>query len=122
MNEIEKQGPVNEEAFVNKARTLLEQSEQNLDNETLAGLRQARLTALHKQSPLRVSWLLPAGGLVATATIAIVIGMNILTNDLSEHEIPDAFADIELITSSDNLEFFEQLEFYAWLEEQEKSG
>ena len=104
-----------EKAFVDKARSLLEKSTTDLDSDTLRSLKQARMKALDSQTPVRKNWLIPVGGLAVTASLVAIISINVFTTNLEVNELPDALNDIELLTATDSLEF------YAWLDEQNKS-
>ncbi|NOX43491.1 MAG: DUF3619 family protein [Gammaproteobacteria bacterium] len=112
---------------VSKAKSILDDAAENLDEKTLARLRQARMQALESVTDSKgVNWMLPAGGFAAIATVAVlsvsIWSANWSTNwstNMVERELADAFNDIDLLTSTESLEFYEELEFYAWIDEQD---
>lgn len=135
MSEFNKEDQV----FLDKAKSVLDENVDDLDTDTLARLRQARQQALDSTSgkantkwassaggqlvaaTSRATWILPAGGLAVAATVA-VLTVNVWTTKPIESEITVAFNDIDLLTSSESLEFYEELEFYAWLDEHDANG
>lgn len=111
-----------DEAFINKAKSLLDDAADNLDEKTMSRLRQARIRALESaKDGASINWMIPASGLAAVATVS-VLTISIWTAKPVEHELADAFNDIELLTSTESLEFYEELEFYAWIDEQNAKG
>ncbi len=111
-----------DKALMKRASSLLDDAAENLDEKTLASLRQIRRKALDSATQSTgVNWMLPAGGFAAIATVAIV-SVSIWTANPIEDELTHAFSDIELLTSSESLEFYEELEFYAWIDEQDAKG
>jgi anti-sigma-K factor RskA len=101
--------------LVQKIKQTLDQ--QTLDADTSRQLAQAREKALQQPQPFwRMSYVVPA--MVMASVVAIAI---LLTQQLpgqSTQFSPDSIEAIEILSSSDELEMFENLEFYAWLEEQ----
>jgi anti-sigma-K factor RskA len=101
--------------LVQKIKHTLDQ--QTLDADTSRQLAQAREKALQQPQPFwRMSYVVPA--MVMASVVAIAI---LLTQQLpgqSTQFSPDSIEAIEILSSSDELEMFENLEFYAWLEEQ----
>ena len=126
----------------------LDRSAEALDPEILSQIRAARYKALEGKGPGILHWALPAGG-IAVAAIAVFVSFNlltgpeerviprladnlavtdtiepekntILTEKIAEREIePDQIELVEIFCSDEQLEFFENLEFYAWLAENE---
>ncbi|HIM07437.1 MAG: DUF3619 family protein [Gammaproteobacteria bacterium] len=113
----------NEDKFESNIRQGLDEAVDTLDANTLSRIRQIRTQAVEKEKikteGLQLNWLfnkqrLFVGGL-ATACVMVLAMMLLFNSPTSIQTIPEE--DIELISSSDNLEFFEDLEFYEWLEE-----
>lgn len=88
-----------------------------LEQSTLDRLSAIRKEALDqfssRQDKQFSSWLLP-GGAVAFATVA-VIAVSLYLHQPWEKIPGTALDDIELLTSADKIELYEELEFYSWL-------
>lgn len=92
---------------------------QDLDTETSKALRAAREHALEQQPAARVPGWLPSTAVACLLLVAVAF-LALKTDDSSE--LPQISADeIAVITSEDELELFEELEFYIWLEGNEKT-
>ena len=108
-----------DQAFVSAAKSVLDRSAQELDGETIARLHRTRRHALEAR-PQRAPWVVWAGGLAA-ACVALVVGA--LWWAEPSQTVPVAgLEDIELITSADNLELYEDLDFYRWLADAGSAG
>lgn len=114
-------------AWVDRARELLDASARDLDATALSRLGRARQTALdlHRPHPARV-WLLPAG-LASACALLLVVGVW-LPHRRGEPAQPSPVAstaragDNDPLTRDASLEFYQDLEFYAWLDAQDKGG
>lgn len=113
---------MNENDFLKKVKTQLDEQTEHLDAATLSKLNQSRQAALAQLQPrghrLKQKWL-PASGLVAAVLLTSVFMFR------SEEIIPNGeqgIDDIEIIASNDNLELYEQLDFYMWLLEENNSA
>lgn len=114
MNDHEK-----EKRFAETAKHLLNAQIQVLDDRTLAHLRAGRYRALC-QTKRSVFWLWPATG-IAVACAGILAFYLFLKDPVKKEVIAD-LEDIELLASSESIEFYDNLEFYGWLEEEEGAG
>lgn len=87
-----------------------------LDANTLSKIRQIRAQAIEKADTKKQNhWQgILVGGLATTCVMVLAV-MMLLNSPTSIEPVP--VDDLELISSSDNLELFEDLEFYEWLEE-----
>ena len=124
MNESE-----NIESYI---KSQLDQSIQNLDAATVSKLNQARHKALDnigKKSPY-YQWLLPAGSF-AIMLLVVSLQFNPFVSSVDDMSTPPSMAgvglveeqfnvlgDLEILASSEDLDLYEDLEFYAWLEEE----
>lgn len=108
------------DALTEKITQSLNQQAEAIDTATLSRLQQARTTALeqadNKQQfiPAKALW---AGGLMTFAALSIIMIMmwpaaDTLTPDLGNH-----IADITLITDQDDMELYDDLDFYLWLDQ-----
>jgi hypothetical protein len=115
-----------ENSWLAQAKAMLDQSADGLDAATLSRLNRARQAALAQRAPPR-RWLLPAGMAAASVLVlAALIGRGYLPSVVpGAQEFPltaktAASSDIDLVSSDDSLEFYQDLEFYAWLDAQEQ--
>jgi hypothetical protein len=95
----------------------LDDSVDALDANTLSRIRQVRAQAVDRSEARHVNWSRFFVGGFATACVMVLAVVLLLNSPTSIHPIPVPVDDMELISSSDNLELFEDLEFYEWLEE-----
>lgn len=114
---------MNEEKLRNLAKRRLDQSTDQLDEKILSRLKTARREAVAKASashPLS-GWLMPMGGLIATAaTVALVVSLWVVNPQ--QVDVLPVLDDMSLLSGSEDLEFFEELEFYQWLEDEKHVG
>ncbi|HYM35216.1 MAG TPA: hypothetical protein VET48_07435 [Steroidobacteraceae bacterium] len=102
--------------FEQRAQALLRDSAERIDGRTRSRLTQARHAALdaireRQKNPLR--WFAPVGA-IATAAVVAMIVMNPMRHPLVDPTIAAA-DELEIVTSEDSLEFYRDVEFYAWL-------
>ena len=85
--------------------------------------RQAALAQLHKPawSPLvrPGSWLTAGGALAACVMVALLLRQGTVSPDIPTYAPVE---DFEIILSEGDLELYEDLEFYAWVELQAELG
>ncbi len=104
-------------------RQSLDESVDALDANTLSNIRQIRAQALDKVGKKArkkaegrdINWQRYLFGGLATACVMVLAVVLLLNSPSSMQPVP--VDDMELISSSDNLELFEDLEFYEWLEQ-----
>jgi hypothetical protein len=111
--------------FLNAAKRALDEAEQNLDRGTLARLRAARREAIEqglRRAPrLRPGWLLPVGGFATAAIVFAVAGL-LWFSAPNPVLVQANLSDIELLTANENPEFFADLDFYDWLDNDSDAG
>lgn len=119
-------------AWTQKAKAQLDASAQNLDAATLSrlnGARQAALAQRHRHR-LVVGWLLPTG--LASACV-LLLAFGVWQTRVPPHHEPTSVVthqevgvfqadDMEMVDGDDNLDLYQNLEFYAWLDAQERDG
>ncbi|MDH3636476.1 MAG: hypothetical protein OES20_17405 [Gammaproteobacteria bacterium] len=89
--------------------------QQTLSAETRDALHAARLAALDHGSRKPLPGWIPA---TALASIALVVIGAFLYRGINEFELPQVAADeLAILTSEDELELLEELEFYVWFDE-----
>ena|SRR5215831_18036144 len=104
--------------FEERTQILLQESAEHLDGHTRSRLTQARYAALDalKQPPTHLwRWVAPLSGATATAIIAAVLFFNPTHHsaDVNAGVVAD---ELEMMTSEDSLDFYRDVEFYAWLD------
>jgi len=105
-----------DQKLIQHVREVLDESVANIDAATLSRIRQARARALAQRPTRSTDWFGLLSGAVATACVMVFAVIIILQSPATP---TTAAEDIDLISSSDNLELFEELEFYEWLEDYE---
>jgi hypothetical protein len=125
MNELDDHG------WVSRTKVLLDESAEGLDAATLSRLNRARQAALARARP-RVAprWFLPAGLASACVLLLAVTAwhsyMPAGTARLPELPFTASASpnggDIDLVSSDDSLELYQDLEFYAWLDAQDQGS
>lgn len=131
----------NEDEFIEFSRQLLDDSLDNLDDSVLSRLRQSRQLAINaamqstKQSKqtepdsennfLFPNWLVPASTGAAFATIALSV--TLFWTQAPFQQTPQQYQensfieDINLLSQSEDLDLYQNLEFYLWLEDEKTS-
>ena len=113
-----------ERAIAERARQLFSESVHGLDGETRSKLAQARAKAVEAAGSGRRYWLpapsalVPLGGVAAAALAVALIWQNPETTPASMQAT--VLNDLDILLEGENLDLFEDLEFYAWLLEQEE--
>lgn len=126
---------MNEEEFVDKAKIILDQQADELDSNVLARLNQARYRALHPEDvmiePRGRSWFAWGGvGGIATASLVAVFWLFNPSTPLKapgNNEVQEyaAVSDVPLIEdaiSNEDIAMLDNIEFIAWLMEQDESN
>ncbi len=107
-----------ERYFLEKARNELDSAAENLDEETVRRLRGARFTALAEAERRGIGWLriprwMTAGGLATVAVVGVAVSIWL---GEPRHTLPARQAeDVEILTASEHLDMYKDLEFYRWL-------
>jgi hypothetical protein len=109
------------EDFENKARELFEDSVERLDARTRSKLTQARNRALDevKKGAVRRRWVwAPAGGFALAAVVAV--GIVLSSGRTPSQPAPTALDDLEIVADQEDLDLLQDqdVEFYAWVDEQ----
>ena len=119
--------------WTSQAKQVLDESAQNLDAATLSRLNRARQSALESARPRRLrSWFVPAG-LASACAVLLAVAVVWHRPATAPQNSPDPFLpsatanfsgnavagnDLDLVSSEDSIEFYQDLDFYAWLETQ----
>ena len=108
-----------EQKLVNFAKKTLDRSIQNLDSHTLSRLQSARQTA-RSHSTGAHSWVQPAWAMAAACLVIFTIALWNTDSPKVTATLP--FEDVDILVNADGWEFYEDLEFYSWLAEDEQTG
>lgn len=107
-----------EELFLEKVQDFLDQGTENLGSQTERRLEEIRGQALITAGEKRSSFLLPrrwvlAGSfaMVTLAAVGLFLWLSPSTETLPAGEIED----LEIITSQERIDFYQNLDFYRWL-------
>lgn len=117
----------NDKRFADAIRAQLDDSLNDYDAATLSRLNQARQRALDELPKAgRRPWHWPALAFASALALVVLIGfprgetpMAPAHNDVALWDIELSDDEVALLASEDDLEMFEDLEFYAWLEQQQ---
>jgi hypothetical protein len=107
------------ESFEQRAQAALQASAESLDGATRSRLTQARhaaLDAVKQRQSGTWRWLMPATGGVAAAVFAVMIAINSPHRDAAQLAVAGTVDDMEILTAEDSLEFYRDVDFYAWLD------
>jgi len=106
-----------EQRFVAGVRQQLDRSCDALDGHTLSRLNRIRHAALERKQRRAPRLLLPFGGFV-TACVLVLTVMTFAPGTAPDGgAVAPALEDLDILTSSDSLDLYEDYEFYQWLAE-----
>ena len=112
-----------DKSFARNIQHVLDNSTEELDADISQRLRLARYQALEAYQEKHSYWK-PAGGFALATMLLVAIGVwqfgskqqSIEKLNESETVIVQNIEDLELIASSDSMQFYQDLEFYQWLD------
>jgi hypothetical protein len=111
-----------EHQLIQNAKASLDQAVDDLDAITVAKIAARRKAVLdaHLENKVRwrkSAWLLPLSGL-GVAAAASLLALALWLGMPSDYDKPQdsEFQDLQMLSSSEDLEFLEELDFYQWLE------
>ena len=121
----------NDSAVERRSRELFDEQVANLDAHTRSRLNRARQAALaamttgQARNPVWNSrWLLPLGSAAAVTLVALSAVQLIRTDREaapgSETVVASTVDDVEILTSSEELDMLQNVDFYAWLDTQQE--
>lgn len=109
-----------EKQFVSRLKDRLDQRLEALDGETVAQLHAARQKALQSMPRSRPRWIAMGGWAAAAASVLLV--MTLWNTDIRSVDEPGFIEDLELLSTKEDIEFIEDLDFYLWLEDEQQIG
>ncbi len=106
--------------FTRRAKAVLDRAVEEVDRPTVLRLQRGRLAALDS-GPCRPVWLLWASGLAMVSVVALAVYLWVQPTALQPRAaVP--LEDFELVTSVENVELAQDLEFYHWLADDDRTG
>jgi len=111
------------QSWLADVRAHLDDSTQSLDAATLSRLNRARQAALSQRSRVVRRWWLPAAGLATSCALVLAAVVWYLpghqAGPVPAHPVASSEAEIG---ADEGIEFYQDLEFYAWLDAQEEES
>jgi hypothetical protein len=104
--------------FEERAQAVLQESAEQLDGRTRSRLTQARHAALEAAQKTQTRgwhWLMPAGGTVAAAVLAVMLSTSGAHRDAEQMAVQPV-DEFEIAAAEDSIEFYRDVEFYVWLD------
>ena len=108
-----------ERRFVAGIRQQLDRSCNALDGQTLSRLNRIRHAALERRQARAARMLLPFGGFVTACVLVLAVTMYLPGTTPESDAVTSPIEDLDILTSSDSLDLYEDYEFYQWLAENE---
>ena len=107
--------------WIARATALLDRSAEDLDAATLSRLNRARQAALAERHrvPRRWMWSAAFAG-AAAAVFAVAIGLHRRVDAPAPGAAALQADDIDVLTNDEDVDLYENLDFYAWLGAQHK--
>jgi hypothetical protein len=118
MNETEQ----SEAELTRRIKERLEAEIQNLDDATLARLRQARAQAVAiaaGKQPTTWQWWPARIGLATTAALLAAITWQLYSSPTQDLPVADMEDELEILIANDEMNFYADMEFLIWLEQQD---
>lgn len=110
----------NDKRLLDNINASLEQASQGLDQQTLRALQKSRHAALAQLHKPRHHWQAVSGFAVAASVALLVFAL--FTFQANDSDIMHHAEDISLLSSGDDFELYENLEFYQWLAFEERTS
>jgi hypothetical protein len=118
-----KNTPLTDEELINAAKSTLDGKALAVDDDVRGRLQHARRVAVRAaaealEPPAKSApgWLMPAGGIAALTLVIVVSFYQLQTKQ--ERTPMASIEDMPLLTAPEDLELYEELDFYQWLAEE----
>ena len=109
-----------DQAFLDNTRRILDNSVDGIDEDTSSRLRKIRYQALNNKAEKSYG-LMPYSAFAATAAV-LVLTITIWLTQAPDINDELVLEDISILTSTEELDFYQQLEFYNWLDDEQING
>jgi uncharacterized protein DUF3619 len=110
-----------EDAWIGRATALLDRSVEGLDAHTLSRLNRARQAALAQAHPQRRHARV-VGGTLLLGSLAVLMAIGVARRHGPAVSSTADDATAEVLADEDNLDLYDDLDFYAWLDAQQGGG
>lgn len=111
-------GSDKDDILLKQVKQHLNESVEQLDAATLSQLNQARQQALQLR---RVTWSWPKPVMALGATAAMLtLTVSLLWTPTMQNSL--AMEDLPMLTASEDMELYQELEFYQWLTDEAQNG
>jgi hypothetical protein len=112
------------EPWVERAVALLDESADALDAATLSRLNRARQAALSQGRGVSSRWSMGIGlaGAALALVLAFGLGQRQALQPMKEPVALEQTGDADALAGDDNLDLYENLDFYAWLDAQQQDA
>ena len=125
--------PERDDEFAREIKEALRESEERIDELTLARLRAARHRAIaaHREKSrfeladvLTLDWLNHHRlfALLVAATLLATMWLFSAQRHPRQHSLAPMFEDLELLSGSDDFELYQDLDFYLWIDDEKLDG
>ncbi len=111
------------------AKAGLDEAVRALDPVIASRLRLALQSALEASQKKRLTWIMPATGFAAVSVGILAFFLLLqspeqptLVSENALQNLSGGVEDLELLASSETIEFYDDLEFYGWLAEENRAG
>lgn len=113
-----------EDPWTERIRQQLDHSARDLDAATLSRLNQARQAALQAaRSPKPRPWLWPTAMATACSlALAVAIWPRVVPQPVPAPTTASQPEDFTMLAGDEQLDLYQELDFYAWLDAQPQSG
>lgn len=109
----------NTDELLDRISSALDAAADDVDAATRTRLRAIRREALASaDSPQKAAWWVPLGSLATVATLAVMT-VTLLGTVPDENDFMPPLEDIALLSDKEELEFYEELDFYLWLDSEQ---
>ncbi len=106
------------DGFEARIAATLDESVRDLDPGVAARLREARRRAL--QSDRRVRW--PSRRALAAGAVALLLAAVAVWRMPATIDERTVLQDLDVLSAAEAIDFYDELEFYAWLESEHEQG
>lgn len=106
--------------FVSRVKQVLDRAVSEVDQPTTLRLQRGRLAALESR-PRRPSWMTWVSGFAVASVASLVLYLWMPQPAPQQHAVVP-LEDFELVTSVENVELAEDLEFFHWLADDDTTG
>ena len=108
---------IDDESLQQRARAALDARAETLDGATRSRLRQARARAQALARARRPVATTPRPRWAVALAAVLLLAVALVWQQQAGRLAPEAVEDLEVLASSDDLELYQDLDFYLWLDE-----